>query len=96
MNANLASLLFFIFLLIFMGFVWSLARALIEPIVIQRKRESMCQHTFEKHTQDTGQGFVMETRFCPKCGAIRTLGYGVAVGVVKNPQKQRSKQWARR
>lgn len=85
MNANLASLLFFIFLLLFMGFLWSLARTLIEPFVLQRKRESICQHEFQTFNQDTGQGVHIETRFCPKCAAVRTLGYGVTAGVVKKP-----------
>ena len=100
MNSNLALLLFFAFLVIFMGFLWSMAVEIMRPVWIQRKREALCDHAFEKFTQDTGNGLIIETRFCPKCAAVRTLGYGVVVGEVKKappkaqptPQPQRARR----
>lgn len=94
MNPTLLTLIFFAFLLIFMGFVWSLASMLMEPIILQRRRESMCQHEFQEFNQaDTGAGVHISTRFCPKCAAVRTLGYGLTVGTVKKhpPKNQQAR-----
>jgi hypothetical protein len=74
-----------------LGLCWLIIHELMRPIILQRVREAKCTHAFESRVHNS-EGIVFETRFCPKCAAVRIIAAGEHVGVVKRPESVRQKQ----